>query len=83
MERAEYMDCDFCDRLFRPNAAGRREEITRIWGLLDPDGLDDPDAGYSCRGMRPPQGRTTGSLVTGLAWPGRGGRRRGLPFWSS
>jgi hypothetical protein len=36
------MDCDFCDRLFRPNAAGQYEGITRIWGLLDPD---DPDAG--------------------------------------
>jgi hypothetical protein len=39
------MGCDFCDRLFGPNAAGQYEGITRIWGLLDPDDPDDPDAG--------------------------------------
>ena len=41
---AEYMDCDFCDRLFRPNAAGQYEGITRIFGPLYPDDPDDPDA---------------------------------------
>jgi GNAT superfamily N-acetyltransferase len=39
---ADYMDCDFCDRLFRPNAAGKYEGITRILGPLDPV---DPDLG--------------------------------------
>ena len=34
LERAKYMDCDLCDRLFRPDAAGQYEGITRIWGLL-------------------------------------------------
>jgi len=38
-------DCDFCDRLFRPNAAGQYKGIIRIWSLLDPDHPDDLDAG--------------------------------------
>lgn len=43
LERAEYMKCDFCDRLFRPNAAGKYEGITRIDG--PPDDPDDPNSG--------------------------------------
>ena len=34
---ADYMDCDFCDRLFRPNAAGKYEGITRIDDPGDPN----------------------------------------------
>ena len=68
MERAEYMDCGFCDRLFGPDAAGQYEGITRVWGLLDPD---DPDAGDSCAAVCDLcKAETTGRLVTGLAWPG-------------
>ena len=38
------MDCDFCDRLFGPNAAGKHEGITRIDGPLDDP--DDPNPGW-------------------------------------
>jgi len=68
LERAEYMDCDFCDRLFRPNAAGKYEGITRIDGPLDDPG--DPNSGWPvqdvcdlCRAELP--------AGWSPAWPGR------------
>jgi hypothetical protein len=68
------MDCDFCDRLFRPNAAGSTRELPESGAYSIPTILMILTRGYSwdtrARGMRPLQGRTTGRLVAGLAWPG-------------
>lgn len=70
---AGYMDCGFCDRLFRPDAAGNYEGITRIDGPLD-----DPDDSNS---GRPVQESVT-SAGAGLpadwspAWPGQASEGR-------